>query len=277
MVDEMNELQKLNFDVAKEPIAIARTGEVVDGRFAIVRKDTKTTLGIVSKDYRIIKHGDAMANPAKVLIGEGYEIVTSYQSDCGARAILELRSKDITKINGDNYKTRLYLLNSYDGSTSLRMEFGFFRLTCLNGAGYNAKEKDVISIAHIGNDKLFDKDIVLNFLNVRENYIKSFAEIVKKLGDYRLTKDEDAVNVLEKLEFGKRTIKNIINEWKKDINYSPTLYGLYNGITSLWTRKIEKPDKKERGVGNRVMHAQWVTNMAIHKMYELAIPKGRVF
>ena len=272
-VEEKNELEKLNFDVAKEPIAIAKTNAVIPDRFAIVRKDTQATLGIVSKDYRIIKHGDAMANPAKVLVQEGYEMVTSFQSDFGAKAILELRSTDITKINNDNYKTRLYLLNSYDGSTSLRMEFGLFRLTCLNGVGYNAKDKDVTSIAHIGTDKLFDKDIVLNFLKVRASYTRSFAEIAKKLADFKLANEEDAAKVLEKLEFGKRTVKNVIDEWKKDINYSPTLYGLYNGITSLWTRKIEKPDKKEKGVGNRVMHAQWVTNRVIHQMSELVSAK----
>jgi hypothetical protein len=268
--DAVKELEKLNFDVAKEPIAIAKTGKVIEGRFAIARKDTEAVLGIVSKDYRIIKHGDAMAAPAKVLMNEGYEISSSYQSDFGSKAILELRSKDITKINDDNYKTRLYLLNSYDGSTSLRIEFGLFRLVCLNGAGSNAKDKDVTSIAHIGTDKLFDKDIVLKFLSVRASYIKSFEEIVKRLGDYKVANEEDAAKILENLEFGKRTVKNVIDEWKKDINYSPTLYGLYNGISSLWTRKIEKPDKKEKGVGNRVMHAQWITNRVIHQMNELA-------
>lgn len=267
------ELEKLNFDVAKEPIAIANTGKVIEDRFAITREDTHAVLGIVSKDYRIIKHGDAMAAPAKILMDEGYEINSSYQSDFGSKAILELRSKDITKINDDNYKTRLYLLNSYDGSTSLRIEFGLFRLVCLNGAGYNAKDKDVTSIAHIGTDKLFDKDIVLKFLSVRASYVKSFGEIASKLGGYKIENEEQAAKILEELELGKRTVKNVIDEWKKEMNYSPTLYGLYNGITSLWTRKIEKPDKKEKGVGNRVMHAQWIMNRCLHAMNNIVKEK----
>ena len=269
----MNKLEELNFDVVKEPISIAKTGEVIEGKFAIARKDTNKVLGIVSKDYRIIKHGEAMHAPAEILLSEGYEVKSSYVSGYGAKAILEMLSKDAVKINGEDYKTRIHLLNSYDGSTSLRVEFGFFRLTCLNGAGYAAKEKDVSSIAHIGKDRLFDKDIVMNFLGARTKYIKSFSEIVKKLADFKITTDDDAVKFLNRLEFGKRTVKNIIEEWKKDINYSPNLSGVYNGITSLFSRKTEAVDKSGAGIGNRVMHAQWQTNRSLHLLSQIASEK----
>jgi len=262
-------LEELNFDVTRDKIAIASTQKIIPGREAIVRTDNQKVLGIVSNNYRLIKHGDAMVGPAKVLIEEGYEIKRAYQAKEGAKAILQLQSTDTTKLNDEDYKTTLYLLNSYDGSTSLRMQFGLFRLICLNGMGYWKKgEVDKECIVHLGENKLFNKDVVLNFVENTRHYTKSVETIIARLGDYKLSSDEDAATILNKLNFGKRTVKQTIEEWKKDINYKPNLAGLLNGITSYWTRKVEVAQKN---AGGKLINANWYTNKAIHKLHELAV------
>lgn len=265
----MEKLKELDFEVELKKIAIADTNSIIEGKNAIVRKDNKAVLSIVSKDYRLIKHTEAMARPAETLIAEGFDVRSSYVSHYGAKAILELHSKDTIKINDDNYKTRILLINSYDATTSFRMEFGLFRLICFNGAGFNAPNKDVTSIQHIGADKLFDKDIVMEFMKSRVDYVRSYEEIVNKLANFKVDNDEEAKKIFEKLKFGKRTVNHLLAEWRRDINYKPNLYGLYNGITSLMSRKIEKPDKSGKGIGNRVMFSNWITNKTIHQLAEV--------
>ena len=263
-------LKILNFEVARKEIAIAETNKIIEGKQAIVRQDNDTVLGIVSKDYRLIKHGDAMSSPALTLLKEGYDVQECYQIKNGAKAVIEMRTTDITKINGEDYKLRLFILNSYDGSTSLKMQFGLFRLTCLNGCGYIIKDsEEVRSITHIGEDKLFDKEIVLNFVKNQERYVKSYEEIIAKLGDYKVGDEEHAKKILEEMKyFGKRTVKQIIDEWKRDINYMPNLSGLMNGVTSLYSRKIEDSKKN---TGNKLLHSQWQTNRTLKKMLELTV------
>lgn len=263
-------LKELNFEITRE--VLKTDSGIVTDMNAIVRNDNKQIVGIVSKNYRLIKHGEAMSKPAATLMEQGFEVTNSFVVNSGAKAILEMRSKDTTKINDENYKTRLYIINSYDGSSALRMQFGLFRLRCLNGLGYVVKNAQAIqSIAHVGHDKLFDKDIVLNFVNQRQQYVQSFENIVKRLADIKVGDEEHAKKILTDMKiFGKTTVKKIIDEWKKDINYLPNVAGLYNGVTSLYSRKIEtiettKPEK----AGNRVMSAQWATNAALHAMSEI--------
>jgi len=264
-------VKALNFEIERKPIAIAGTNKLIDGRQVILRKDTQEPLSIVSDDYRLLPHGEVMAKPMEFLEGNGFSVNRFYFIREGAKALVELTSTNVMKIAGDNYKLKLFMLNSYDKTSAFKVQYGLFRLKCLNGLGFwMAGKYSKMSILHIGKDKLFedDKDSVIKLISNQNTYLENFEGIMNKLTDIKIGDDAHAQKILkEYLKFGPRTSKKIIDEWKKDINYAPNLAGLYHGITSYYSRKVE--ESEENKAGAKVLNGQWWTNNSLHMLAQM--------
>jgi len=233
-------LQAITFPVEKRSLYVERSNEKLKNRLAVVRLDTEKTIGVVSNRYQIIEHEEVMKKPLEALTAT-YNIKRCSLIENGAKVMIDLRQIKPFKINGDSFSINISLINSYDATTSFRVFVNAYRLICENGAAVKDEAEYETRFIHAG--KPSDQmalDITKAAL-AKENH---FIESIKKpyeLIDKVAVNEEKAASILEGIEFfGKAAAKKIIEQWKLEMNYKPTLYGLYNGITSFLSRKEEK-------------------------------------
>jgi len=105
---------------------------------AIVDLDTGKLFSIVSKDYRIIRHEEAIEEVEQELsrtkgLGD-YEAVTDFYND-GGRMRRTYRFKEVALQvkKGDFINPELHLFNSYDKTWPFIIHLGALRVVCSNG------------------------------------------------------------------------------------------------------------------------------------------------
>ena len=255
-------IDKVNFDVKKESI-FTRGGIEIDDKFAIVRADNGYPLGVVSDRYKIIKHADAIREPLKILNKGGFDVRRFDVWAYGGAVSIDLTSTETIKINGDNFKYKMTVINSYNKSTAFKIDLGLFRLKCLNGMGVWVDNLSASrSIYHVGDDGNMD----LEFAEITRSAIDVYAGIDKfkgalnRLSDIKIGDDEYATRVLMSgFKYSEKRIGEITDAWKQDINFYPNAYGLFNAITWDLTRRTER----EGRAGNAVIRSNVESRRAI--------------
>jgi hypothetical protein len=163
----------------------ARANERLD---VIIRKPIGTEsalvpIGIVSKDYVLVKHAEVVETVTTVLKDFGIDAANAkaYLSltQYGERMAFHVSLPDEYAFDpgdGNMIETRLECLNSVEGSTRFRAMIIWFRLVCSNGLAVGITEVDVRR-RHIGDLDLADisKILVLGIglaKTERENFRK---------------------------------------------------------------------------------------------------------
>jgi len=109
---------------------------------AIVRKDTNTVLAVHGQRYTLIKNADvydrvdSAIRSSEALDTSGMRIVDSvaYEGGRSIRSYIFPEHKiSIGRGRRDVTNLRLNVINSYDGSTNLRINMGGYRVVCANG------------------------------------------------------------------------------------------------------------------------------------------------
>lgn len=122
-----------NFPVELQPIFLPNGQEIVN-RKAVVRTDSMTSLGIVSNDYSLVKHGAVVDSfreasreyNVKEEIGLVKDEAFLYYKMTFPKVEAEIAKGDIVRM-------QMIARNSYNGMNALQIIFGALRLVCLNG------------------------------------------------------------------------------------------------------------------------------------------------
>lgn len=114
--------------------------EVVPGRKAVVRTDTREVLNIVSKKYPLVPHIEVFGAMDEAIAAVGVPVldrkVTTAYSGGYAKTIWTLDREmliDDARFK-DAMKVTIHARNSYNYSSLVGLEMGAFRLICSNGA-----------------------------------------------------------------------------------------------------------------------------------------------
>ena len=229
------------FDVEKQPMFLA-TGEQVQGREAVVRTDTHETLGVVSKNYKIVPHTKII--DTFNLTG----LLTQRKVDVCKGGAVMLASFDFQKNNladikvGDTVSFGIRAFNSYDLSLGVGFEIVANRLICTNGL-VMPKAMARLSYKHFESfsiDRLTDtlikryegsRDVVQTWsrwtgIKPRADRIKEFYEslplVTKKQQATLIEKSEDA----------------------KDLG----VWGVFNVLTYWLTHEMKTKSKDNEGL-----------------------------
>jgi len=105
------------------------------GHKFIIREDTGDVLSCMTEEYKVVDNRSVVNKVQKVLRGTQTELVEAKTFSGGQRAIWKWNfPKTEVKVNkNDLVNPQLIVSNSYDGSTSVNIMGGAFRLVCLNG------------------------------------------------------------------------------------------------------------------------------------------------
>jgi hypothetical protein len=233
-------LKLLDFPVERRPIYLAtdseRTGHEVkeiDGHVAIVRPDSGAVLGLVSDQYKLVTHKQSLDPYLDKLGREGWTVNEVRLERAGAKAYVELHNKHEVKAVrvGDPVGKRLLLWNTYDGTTAVAAQGGYFVLICLNGATAPAGFLTGSSIRHSGDPfRLIDESA--------EKFGHQFEEVIdlyRGLAD-KVVSPEISRAVIQEV-CGIRKLDLVTAYWKRGHNGSDaaTAWNLYNAITKYLT------------------------------------------
>lgn len=262
----------------------------------IWNNEEKKLAQITSKHYQIVQHKDVARAMIEVLKEKNLNIQGTL-GNFGNQMRLDIVFKGKTGVVKDNSKGGIQLgirvLNSYNRSTSFRMEMFGYRLICQNGMALGKAMNNISEITfHMGAEKTFDyiKNKVERFIDriiassvlLQEVINDSISETVewknttKLLEKYLLHKKHRnkicellGISVIEVYDKAKkkRNFTYVLDDKK---NTKMTKYDIYNAITDYASH-----NKLGLSVENNIQEvAQKILKTKIENLIEVEVPKA---
>lgn len=233
----------LFFPVGCQPLS-ELTGMPDRGLQAVVRKDTNTVLAVHGQRYSLIKNSevyervDAAIRESDVLDTNGMEIVDSiaYEGGRSIRSYIFPEHKiSIGRGRRDVTNLRLNVINSYDGSTNLRINMGGYRLVCANGmvvgtdvSNYVARHTSGFKVDEV---KQRVAASVENFVTMGNQWRKWSKEPCS---------DEKAIGLISEFARGSLAMNNkLFDIWMNESKtLGKTMWAFFNALT-YWSTHAE--------------------------------------
>ena len=183
--EEALRLAGLDWKVEQKDVCTS-DGVLVSGYKANVRDFDQSVLGIVSDRYQVVQNEEAFAFTDE-LLGGGVRYETAGALQGGRRTFLLARLPQRFIIAGDEVEPYFVIMNSHDGSCSIKAAMTPVRVVCqntLNLAFRTAKRTWMTK--HTSNilDRIDDARTTLQFA---EQYMKELGKGVDELARRRLT------------------------------------------------------------------------------------------
>jgi len=208
---------------------------------AIWRPDKNICLGIKTKKYRLVKHGDFLDIVAPVL--ESEYLNNSSLKICQNGAIMfckffsDTHYKEEIKV-GDIVKFGIEVFNSYDGTSRCGALLVAERLVCSNGMVVPSTLLS-FSIKHIGTVEMVKiKDEIKFILHNIGNCIVNY----KKWSETEISIDR--VELFFKKFFGNREKEQLFEGFKVAEKHN-TVWDLYNYLTAWLSHKLKTRGKNK--------------------------------
>jgi len=277
------ELQQIN----------THTGIFIPDHKAVVRTDNNTVLGIVGNRYKIIDNVEAF-NFFDVLVGEGQAIYhTAGALGKGERIwILAKLPNNIILNEKDIIERFLLLVNSHDGTSTLRMFFTPIRVVCYNtlNMALKARQGEGIAIRHTANYKSKIEQ-ARQILGISIDYYRQFETIAKQFDSVTLTisEVEEYFNNLLDIDI-KDPSTRALNQRQElialykhgkgvEIGNPETLWKAYNAVTEYTDhhRTVKNLDKDPTNKLNSIWFGSGANlkQKAYNQALELVKVKGR--
>ena len=218
--------------------------ETARGYKAIVDANTGKVFSIVSNDYRIITHEQAIEQVQSIIektedLG-GYDLKVRFYNDGGRMRCTFTFPRIAAEIQrGDIVNLQLHLSNSYDVTWPFTVVLGALRLVCTNGLVVGKK------ILHIKKRHVYE----LDDLNIEETITFATDLFQKQSGEWKDLDNiplEPAVygQVMEAMQFGKQATEEIVDQISQEATgYDEhdfplmSLWAFYNVITWYLTHR----------------------------------------
>lgn len=238
------------FTVHMEPTVLQSNPTVQTGAWAIVRDDNNAVVGNVSDRYGIVQNEQLMdsarAQFQKMGILDGVE-ERIFVVGKGERMFAEFTFKQhkdaqLEVQKGDVLGYRVIFRNSFNGSQKVSLSLGFMRLICKNGMTGMSPELSIMQKHH--------KKVALEFLP--DAVEKAFASATSEANIFA----DLAARGIE-MEQGQRILANLAEAGAMSARLAKAiepvwlhapyvedearnLYNLYNAVTYVLSREVEK-------------------------------------
>jgi len=223
-----------NVDVIYEREGKLKTTKDYKGIYNIDRKELA---GIVSSKYAIIQHRDVIDSVGAVIDKLGMAVhgnIKQYENVLRGEMVFMDQSIPLVKDGEQGIRLGFRFTNSYDRSTSFRLEMYGFRLICSNGMVLGHVMNNIKEITlHVGqkpyeiiNTKI--EDFIHNVIN---SSTELQAYVSASIADTIAWKS--AEQVLDKIMYSKKhakALKDILMEDNKNMK-KLTRWDLYNALT----------------------------------------------
>ncbi|OGS19949.1 MAG: hypothetical protein A2252_01500 [Elusimicrobia bacterium RIFOXYA2_FULL_39_19] len=238
-----------DFDVVKEAICIKSSGQEIN-RKAIVRQDTGEVLGVVSDNYKLIRHVEAVSYVEENLNRIGnWKVHKERTSKNGAHLFIEYVFSEITGEvqKGDIVALSMILTNSYDGMTRFGFMLGAIRILCTNGLKITNRFFELVA------KHTFNLDIT-NLIDNSRKMVDVFHEklpAIQNLSRLPLALPFDArvQGIINKGLIPRRLSETILKQGQRD---TTTEWGMFNRYTGELTHNYKGSYDRYNELQNQV-------------------------
>lgn len=226
------------------PIYIYDNGNYIlcKDKVALVHNETREIFSIVSSRYKAFQHTELDKLIRELL--PNAQFLREKLTKNGARYYIEYlldRQQEIT--SNDIVIPMIIASNSYDKTLQVKIELGYYRLICRNGAKLPLQTIE-ISTKHLGEIENRLNKFVYQKLNERiNNTIENVFTLFRNSLNKKIEKQE-ARQILKKI-FPKKYIK-IANEYLTEhfANQETNAWDIYNVATYISTHHVKSYERK---------------------------------
>lgn len=182
---EAIQLAGLDWLISQKDV-FTESGVQIPGYKANIRSTDQSVLGVVSDRYQIVQNEDAFAF-TDGLLGEGVTYETAGSLQGGRRTFILARLPERFIIAGDEIMPYFVIMNSHDGSCSIKAAMTPVRVVCQNTLNLALKTaKRTWTAKHTSNimDRIDDAKTTLQFA---EKYMSELGKGVDSLVHKKLT------------------------------------------------------------------------------------------
>ena len=196
-LDEIIKLAKMDYTVRKEPLFF-EDGEQLEDRWATRANidGEDITLGIVGPQYTILQNFEAFDFLQDLFRTGELEIECAGTIEHGKRSFICAKTEPI-KVMDDDIDPYMVIMNSFDGSGSVKVMFTPVRVFCSNCevvATKNASQKLYVKHSKRIHDQLYlAKDVLL----ANTNYLNEYRNEMEQLTRIRYNRRQFAENLTE--------------------------------------------------------------------------------
>ncbi|MFH1761577.1 MAG: DUF932 domain-containing protein [bacterium] len=225
---------------------------------AIVRSDDhKKVLGIVGKGYQIIQNHEAFS--IMDVLSQRHRAVFKYCGiiDEGRKVVLQAKVGNAFDVRpGDSHEKFITAVNSFDGSSSVRIYFSAVRLFCMNQLNLSWRKRELsVSVKHTGNAESHIKE-AFQIFNISNDYFSNYKEkasyLCRKIVNKNMV-ERFLDQVIGEAEFTRK--KNQRERVEQLFVYGKgngrgTAYDLVNGLTEWVDHERSKDNLDSRLLGS---------------------------
>tara|TARA_R100000808_G_scaffold9836_3_gene26643 strand:- start:21403 stop:22191 length:789 start_codon:yes stop_codon:yes gene_type:complete len=238
------------FAVTETPVLIEGTVNSDDYKM-IIRNDTCEVLSCMSKDYKLVTNEEVLDKSLPHIKEKGGELTEQRVFGNGARTswTFQFKRHPVT-IGGEKLYPQLNIKNSYDGSSTVSVLGGVFRLLCSNGA-IIGQIFDQHSERHsVYNTTLNNGHIGKMVENTIDSMGKVFSTEFPVLFETQIKDHKDVVRAIEKLpsKYNEDAVNYLLTHKPK------TYWDLFNLLTWVLTHRANRDHETTHRLESEVYH-----------------------
>ena len=225
-----------NFPVELTPIKT--NGVLIPKKSAVYRADTKQPIGIVSNKYELLKHSIVIDSFRSCLkkteVDEKIEVLNN-GANLFATYTMKKIKVEVTK--EDIVSLQFIVKNSYDGSNSLQISLGAFRLVCSNGM-IIGKQFFSYSQRHIGSkNQTIDVNVLQQNITTLVDQFKDTLPIFRKMNRTKVSTDAKKLFDKESSNLPAYLLKEAEKQYAESKH---NVWDYYNSLTSAISHNLKK-------------------------------------
>lgn len=207
-------MEKVLFQTLERSVYV--DDKLVENKKGIVNNSTKEVIGIVGKNYKVVNNRTILNHFGEIADGLKlkWELADGWLIRRGAKTIMRIDFPDLEMAvrKGDIVKFNATLTNGFDGFSSARLEMGFFRLVCTNGAMIGTKDY-IMGYKHVGN---VNEKIIEGFRTYLNDAVKKGRGFITDLSKKNFLEPADVKILFDESDWiGDKQKENLKLEWKK--------------------------------------------------------------
>lgn len=246
----------LNWEVVKAPLVGAMPigsplpAVAIDGWQALVRSDINLPLHVFRDSYGIIQNSKIWEAMQNALQGVPHQVVTTGSLGDSKRTFISIKlTGEADKyVNGDQFKSYLTFINSFDGFCTARLYGTDTRVVCQNTLDMSLGNKGFmdLSVKHTTNANVRFADMektVQAYLETKESHFANLAKLAEQPMSLATAhnliagfiKDDNKPGVSPRLKNQGKKMIDLFLDGKG--NKGETRYDLLNGVTEYYTHE----------------------------------------
>jgi len=251
------------FNVGRDKLY--RADGVDTGYDALFNEDNGHQISVVSRDYQLITHAEAVDRMHSIFdsMGETVEDKKIHVMNNGRKLFTELQMKDHEfDVVGDSYSPTIIMENSLDKTKSFKVRFGLFRFVCSNGAIWAVNEAEKIDMPHFLNNVDFETigdKIRINLDSLITQFSNDYRNMATKNLTEKMLVDflkDEKFPIFFRIEVANMLIEEQLAEfeWEKVSNFEKpvnisrmdafNMCVWWNVLTNVATHKIQSTKKQ---------------------------------